>query len=107
MGIDFSASGGIGVRFTESYAQKAIEKGIFTQDEWDSDTYECLEKLGLLFSVYNTGYDTDNYFVLVIDCENLKEAIEKEAAFRQRILDVLGVELGLSDLEIVIEPHVY
>lgn len=107
MGIDFSASGGIGVRFNEMYAQKAIEKGIFTQDEWNSDTYECLEKLGLTFSVYNTGYDTDCDFILVMDCKNLREAIEKEAGFRQKIFDTLGVKLKTSDLEIVIEPYIY
>ena len=107
MGVDYSGIGGIGIELTEERRKKLISKGLFTEDEWDKDCYECLEEVNLPFSVAGDGsYGGDFRFYLLVEGDNLKEILENEEAFRNRLQN-FGIQLTQEDLGVISDLHIW
>ena len=107
MGVDHNGVGGIGIELTEEIRNKLIEKGLFTQDEWDEDEYGCLETINLPYSVAGDGnYGGDDRYYLLVHGDNLEEIIKNEQEFRNH-LQRLGIQLDQKDLIVISDLHVW
>jgi hypothetical protein len=105
MSIDYDGVGGIGIELTEELVQKFIAANIFTEEEWEDDYYECLEKVEETFGIAtdtagNFYSDRDITHYLFVDGSNLKDILENHVTFLEKMKSV-GVDLSLEDLELI------
>jgi hypothetical protein len=106
MGIDYDSIGGIGIELTGERIDLIIKKGLFTEDEWIEDSYECAEKIGLTYGVGGDGYSGDITYYLLVEGNKLKDIYENAEKFVER-LNEIGIEMLVDDLEVIDDLHVY
>ena len=105
MGVDYDAVGGVGI-YVEDYLDKFISAGVFTEEEWEDDPYECVEKLGVGFSTYGNAYSGEEGYALLVDGNNLDEVNRNVEAFILK-LKPYDIHLQYSDIKVISEGHVW
>jgi len=106
MGIDYDGVGGIGIEITKDVLEKFISFGLFTEEQWDEDYYDCLEKIGLLYNTAGNFYSGDMEDLthyLFVRGNNLQEILDNEPEFISA-LEKFGITISRKDL-IVISDH--
>ncbi|MCK5606739.1 hypothetical protein KAR91_32855 [Candidatus Pacearchaeota archaeon] len=106
MGIDYESVGGIGIELTSERVDLIIEKGFFTEDAWDEDSYECVEEIGLLYGEGGNSYSRDTTYYLLVEGKTLKEINGNATAFVKR-LDEIGIKMSIGELEVIDDYRVY
>lgn len=101
MGVDYDGVGGIGIEFTSKMSEKFITKGLFTEEEWDDDINECMERIGIPFNeAGSANYGGDGTMYLIVDGETLEDVLLNEGAFREKLSKV-GINIGREDLQVI------
>lgn len=77
MSVDYDGVGGIGIELTDEVLLCIIDKGIFTEYQWEDDRHLTLESLGLSFSEAGSYYSGNLKQYLFVDGNNLKEVYQK------------------------------
>ena len=107
MGIDYSSIGGVGIEVTKEIREHLISRGIFTQEDWDEDPIECLDKTGIMYDTGGSYYDSESLsYYFLIDGSTLTEILQNEESFLLK-LKSLGIELGRDDLQIISDYCIY
>lgn len=106
MGIDYDSIGGIGIELTYERVDLIIKKGLFTEDEWDSDSYECVEGIGLSYGLGGNSYSGDETYYLLVEGKNLRDINGNAAKFIKR-LDEVGIKMSIGELEVIDDYRVY
>ncbi len=101
MGVDYDAVGGIGVEVTE-VVWKFIESGLFTQEDWDYDVEECLDKVGIAYENGGNHYSGDTTYYYLVEGSNLTEVKANSVTFLNK-LNEYGLELTEADLKVISE----
>lgn len=103
MGVDYDSVAGIGILVDEDIREKLILADLFSEEEWEEDPGECLEKVGIAFSEAGDSCYSgkDPRFYYFVEGKNLEEIINNYPI----LLDMLkrfGINKTIKDL-IVIE----
>lgn len=106
MDVDYSSVGGIGVEFTDEMMEAVIEKGLFTEEEWDDDRHECMETIGLSFSEGGNSYSGDTDFYLLVDGETLGEINDNADKFVATLREK-GIDTSVNELQVISAYHVW
>jgi len=89
MSIDYNGIGGIGIEFTEDMATDIINlNGLFTEEEWDDDEDECMERIGLDYEQAGSAYSGETRWYLLVDGENLPGVIANADKFIKRLTEL-------------------
>ena len=107
MSVDYSAVGGIGIRFNENLQMKAIELEYFTEEEWDEDMYSCVESLGIMYHTSGNSYNSEYDFYFLVNGKNLKEVMANSLSFLDKINKKFIVEYTQEDLEVISELRIW
>ena len=107
MGIDYSGIGGVGIGFTDELVEKAIEKGIFTNEEWDEDSYGCVEKVDILFHQAGNSYTGEFRYYFMVDGNTLGDINRNALGFVKQIQEKFGVTLVIDDLKVIEDGHIW
>jgi hypothetical protein len=101
MGIDYNGVGGVGIQLTNDKIKKMIEKGVFTQEEWEYDNDECLtSKLKMLYDVGGNSYCGEKNIYLFVPGPNLKIVNENVKDFIKDLSEV-GIDITEEDILII------
>jgi len=99
MGVDYNGVGGIGIELTKDRINKIIEKGIFTEEEWDYDYDDCLsDKVKMEYRTGGNAYSGVDRFYLMIPGPNLKIINENVKDF---ITDLSEIGIDITEEDIV------
>lgn len=103
MSIDYDASFGLGIYITDDMVKTLIEKGFFSEEEYEEDEYGCLASLKGLYLVETGSYyygETSFYATVPTDnyLEQINGAVDK---FIVNIEKYFGIKLEYKDLNIV------
>ena len=108
MGVDYDGVGGIGIELTEEMVERAIDKGVFTEDAWDYDPGECLDQLGgFYYSHAGSSYGGDTFFYLFVPGPTLGEINEKAPRFVSKIKEYFGVNIDVDDLKVISDIYIW
>lgn len=105
MSIDYDAKYGLGIWLDDIY-DAVIEANIFDQDEFEDDSYSCVETLaeGLdcVFETVGSYYTGDITYALLVDTDNYQQLVDGAVdKFIKNVKTKLGVELEYKDLNII------
>ena len=106
MGVDYNGVGGIGVEFTDDMAERAIERGMFSREDWEADRYMCMEEIGVLFSEAGNSYSSDTRFYLLVEGETLKEINNNAGVFVEKVSKLLP-DLSVDTLRVINDMHIW
>jgi hypothetical protein len=99
MGVDYNGVGGIGIELTKDRINKIIEKGIFTEEEWDYDYDDCLsDKVKMEYGLGGDAYSGINIIYLMVPGPNLKIINENVKDF---ITDLSEMGIDITEEDIV------
>lgn len=106
MGVDFDAAGGVGF-YVDDHIQKFLEDADF-KEAWDYGDYDGALALLVvnelcLYGQCGDCYNGDTSWFIVIDCSNLAETMEKVDKFMEHFNTNYGLDLKLSDINIIVE----
>jgi len=101
MGVDYEGIGGVGLKITQKEIDAFIKAGIFTDEEWDQDENECIEKVGMLFSMSGDLFSGTNInFYLLVPGDTLPEVNGNVPKFIQDLADK-GVIITENDIVVM------
>ena len=105
MSIDYSSVGGIGICFDEVYPY-VVEKGLFSEDDWEDDHEDCLDKSGLSYAYAGSAYSGDESIYLIVDGDTLGEVFKNAPAFIAKLHEV-GMDISSDDLEVISKVYAH
>ena len=105
MSIDYDARYGLGIWLDDIYAA-AIEANIFDQDEFDGDSYNCVEtlaeELDCVFETVGSYYTEEITYALFVNTDNYQQLVEGAVdKFIKNVKTKLSVELEYKVLNII------
>lgn len=106
MGVDYDGVGGIGVEFAGEFAELAIKNNIFTEEEWDEDQHECLEKIGMPFQQAGNSYSGEEIWYLFVEGNTLGEINANADRLIHRLAN-FGVAMAVDDLKVIEDIHIW
>ena len=106
MGVDYSSVGGIGVEFTEDMKQAMIDKGLFTEDEWDDSQSECMDEIGIPYNEAGNSYSCETCFYFLVKGKTLKEINNNAGEFVSELKEC-GINVSVNELQVISEYHVW
>jgi len=102
MGIDYSAIGGIGIEFTDEMAESAVEKGLFTEEDWEEAPDECVDCLNIEYGEAGYLLAEQGTFYLLVEGRTLDEVNSNVPEFIAK-LAAIGVTITPADLIVISE----
>jgi hypothetical protein len=111
MGVDYDGVGGVGFKLDAVDVQTLIASGLFTQEAWEEDKDECLDKLELRKHGGTRQHIGDCYtgdgvgYAMLVKGKTLKEINDNAPAFCARLSEY-GVMKTPDDLEIISELYI-
>lgn len=112
MGVDNSASGGIGIYVDEDFISKIVLSGKASQESLDNDLGKTLDDLAtgkhIKVETFGNAYCDDVLGkMIVMDAKTLSEAMEIRDDFIKEIYECFGVMIGTQDLKIIVENYTW
>lgn len=108
MGVDYSGVGGIGIELTDEMVEYAIDKGVFTEEEWDDDWDYCLSKMdGFVYSTAGSEYSGDICHYLFVPATTLGKINEYAPIFVEKVREYFGVDIAVDDLKVISDIYIY
>jgi hypothetical protein len=105
MGVDYDGVGGVGVGF-DMHGQ-AIEKGLFTESDWDESPGECMELIEMPFSTAGSAYSGEETFYLMVEGKTLGEINANAASFCSKVNDKFGTDLTPAGLQVISDLYIW
>lgn len=105
MGVDYDGVGGIGIEVTDERIKCLVERGEFTQEQWDADPYDCLENFGVVFSAAGSEYSGNTWFYWFVVGKTLLEVHANAKSFLDN-MNMKGVQCEMPDLLVISEMYV-
>lgn len=102
MGVEYDAIGGIGIEVSDELIQSAIDNGLFTIEDYQIDSYECLEKFGESIGEAGSCWTGETEFYLFVKGYTLGDINKNAPAFVKRLGD-FGTVVEVDDLQLVYE----
>lgn len=88
-------------------AEKFIAKGLFTEEEWDDDINECMERVGLPFNEAGlANYGGEGCMYLLIEGDTLDDILANEKSFIEKLNEV-GINITRKDLQVISDMLVW
>lgn len=106
MGIDYKAAYGFGIEFTDCEAEKCIESGIFSQDDWDDDAGWCIDETGAEFEEIGSHYSGNINRYAVFKPKSIADGIEKQEKFIND-MSTCGIVISDDDVKFISGVLVY
>lgn len=108
MGIDYDGVGGIGIELTDEMLDTLKQKGLFTEEEWDEDYYDCMEKIGLVWEpAHYYDVPVEEYtFYLFVDGNNIVEINDNIPSFLDT-LNKYGFNITKEDIIPISDIHIW
>lgn len=97
MGVDYGSIGGVGIEFTAEMVDVAIKNGVFSEDEWEEDEYECLGEIGLKYREAGNAYAGVSRWYLLVNGDTLDEVNENSNKFIARLAEI-GISVDKLDI---------
>lgn len=107
MGVGYGGVGGIGVQFDSDMQESAVEKGIFSEEDWDDCPGECMESVGLTFDTAGSAYSGEEQFYLLVDGESLTDINNNAGDFCSKVNEAIGSKLTPADLKVIYDLHIW
>lgn len=108
MGVDYDGVGGIGIKLTDEMIEYAIDKGVFTEEEWDDDPCECLFDLDCVnFASAGNSYAGEHEFYLSVPGLTLKDINTNAFSFVEKVKEYFGVDITVDDLKVISDIYIY
>lgn len=103
MSVDYSANFGLGILITKEMIATAIEKGLFTEEDYEEDPYSCLGSLdGVYIAEAGSYYYGETRYYATVPTDNyLEQTSGAVDAFILVMKEHFGIELEYKDLNIV------
>ena len=101
MSIDYDGVGGCGILITDEIIQKLISTGKITQDDWEDNKTEVLDKLSILYQLAGSSFSGLLHYYWIIQGSKLLDIISNVSEFIKQ-LSKIGIIITLDDI-IVIE----
>jgi hypothetical protein len=107
MGVDYDGVGGIGVEFTDEMRHNAIERGIFSEEEWEDCSDDCMNAVGISYSTAGSAYSGEETHYLMVDGDTLGEVNANSGDFCSSVNDRLGTKLVPAELRVIADLHIW
>ena len=106
MGVDHSSVGGIGIKFTEDMKQTMIDESLFTEDEWDDSSEECMEEIGIPYNQAGNSYSGNIEYYFIVNGETLEDVNNNADGFVSKFKKY-GINLSVNELKVISEYLVW
>lgn len=106
VGIDYDGVGGIGIELTPQKIDLLISRGFFSQEEWEEDYYNCVEKIGIGYYVAGNAYCEILRFYLLVEEKNLAEIMQNYLSFLDEWKTKTGEDLSAKDLLVISDLYI-
>lgn len=105
--MDSQGISGVGILLTKEMIEKAIEKGLFTEEEWaDEDNRdECVSRTGVPYVSAGIEDYKLRYYLLVRG-DTLGEILNNSNSFLKQVR-WLGVNISKEDLLIIDDEYIW
>lgn len=100
MSVNYDGAGGIGIEVDEARLSMLIENGAFTMEDWDYSKVNCMEKIGIEYSVAGNCYTGDLRYYLLINGNTLVDILKNEHLFVEK-LKAKGISVERKDLIVI------
>lgn len=107
MGVDYNGVGGIGVRLKAEMVQTAINKNLFTEEDWEEDSIASVEVFGVPYAQAGSAYSGKEWFYLFVDGNNLEEVNSNSKSFLDKINELFDLNYTEKDLEVISDLYIW
>lgn len=107
MGVDYNGVGGIGIRLKSEMVNTAIEKSMFTEEDWEEDPIASVEVFGILYAQAGSAYSGKEWFYLFVDGNNLEEVNANSKDFLNKINNIFDLNCTEKDLKVISDLYIW
>ena len=83
-----------------------IERGVFTEEEWNDDPHGCMKEIGLTFQKGGNSYSGDTQFYFLVDGETLGEINSNADKFVTKLLEH-GIDTSVNELQVISDYYIW
>ncbi|QDB74096.1 hypothetical protein [Aeromonas phage 4L372D] len=107
MGVDYNGVGGIGVRLSPEMVKTAIEKNMFTEEDWEEDPIASVEVFQILYAQAGSAYSGKEWFYLFVDGNNLEEINNNSKDFLDKVNKMFDLKYTEKDLKVISDLYIW